>query len=136
MLLFRTFQVLAVGPSLGFARSRIVVGRENLVDESDHRIVNLSEPAAIVIMGKQSEKAAAVARFSDPIQLLPVLPGTSWDSGSPSGYLGLFVVLVVFRVNDAVTEKGRRKIGLTGLFEQCPAFCCEVFRRDGQMRYA
>src|SRR5436305_1630310 len=75
MLLFRTFQVLAVGTSLGFACRGVVVGFQNLMDERDHFSVNFSESAAVVVMGKQTEKATAVACFSDPIQLLPVLPG-------------------------------------------------------------
>src|SRR5260370_1375751 len=104
MLLFRTFQVLAVGPSLRFARGRIVVGVQNLVDECDPLCLNLSESAANVVMGKQPEKTTAVVRFALAIQLLPVLPGTTWDSRSTGGYLSLFVVLVVFRVNDAITE--------------------------------
>src|SRR6266568_2030120 len=132
MLLFRTFQVLAVGPSLRFARGRIVVGFQNLVNERDHLCLNLSESAAIVVMGQQTKKTTAVVRFSLAIQLLPVLPGTIWDSRSPGGCLCLFVVLVVFRVNDAITEQGRGKIGLTGLFEQSPAFCRKVLRRSGK----
>src|SRR5260221_1346885 len=130
MLLFRTFQVLAVGPSLGLARGRIVVGFQNLVDECDHLCLNLSESAAVVVMGKQPKKATAVAHLSDSIQLLPVLPGASWDRRSLGCYLYLFVVLVVFRVNDAITEQGRGKIGLTGLFEQSPAFCRKGISRN------
>src|SRR6266700_3746864 len=122
MLLFGTFQVLAVGPSLRFARGRIVVGFQNLVDERDHLRVNLSEPTAVVVMGKQSEKATAVARFSDPIQLLPVLPGASWDSRSLGGCLDLFVIIILIGIDHSVAEKGRSKISITGLFEHCPTF--------------
>src|SRR2546426_11340889 len=102
MLLFGLLEIFAVGTSLGFACRGVVVGFQNLVDERDHLRVNLSESAAVVVMGKQPEKAAAVARFSDPIQLLPVLPGANWDSRPLGCCLCLFVVLVVFRMNDAV----------------------------------
>src|SRR5258707_20718 len=122
MLLLRTFQVLAVGPSLGFARGRIVVGFQNLVDECDHLCLNLSKSTAIVVMGKQTEKTTAVVCLSDPIQLLPVLPGASWDSRSPGGCLCLFVIIILIGVDHSVAEKGGGEIGLTGLFEHGSTF--------------
>src|SRR6266700_6001086 len=134
MLLFGTFQVLAVGPSLRFARGRIVVGFQNLVDERDHLGLNLSESTAIVVMGKQAEKTTSVARFSDPIQLLPVLPGASWDSRSLGGCLDLFVIIILIRVDHSVAEKGGGKIGLTSLFEHGSTFFGKIGWRNRQGR--
>src|SRR5260370_28845159 len=104
MLLFGTFQVLAVGTPLGSTRCGIVVGFQNLMYKRDHLRINFSESTAVVVLGKQTKKATAIARFSLAIQLLPVLLGASRDGQSPSCLLRLFMVLVVFRMNDSVSE--------------------------------
>src|SRR2546428_7108 len=88
MPLVRTFQVFTVGTSLGAACRGIVVGFQHLVDERDYLGVNFSGSPAVAVMGKQTEKATAIARFSAPIQLLPVLPGASRDSCSAGSRIG------------------------------------------------
>src|SRR6266851_5556655 len=112
MLLFGTFQVLTVGTPLGSACRGVVVSFQNLVDERDYLGINFPGSTAVVVMGKQTEKATAIARLSLTIQVLPILPGASRDGGSPGCRLSLFVVLVVFRMDDSVAEKSSGKIGI------------------------
>ena len=136
MPLVRTFQVFTVGTSLGAACRGIVVGFQHLVDERDYLGVNFSGSPAVAVMGKQTEKATAIARFSDPIQLLPVLPGASRDSCSAGSRLGLFVIIILIGIDHSVAEKGRSKISITGLFEHCPTFFGKIGRRNWQGRCA
>src|SRR2546429_7750052 len=92
------------------------------MDERDVLSGNFAVSSRLPVAGKQSDKATAIQHFSLTILLLPILSGSLRYRGSLLFCAFLFLIIVLFRVDHAITEESRRKITLTGTFEQCLAF--------------
>src|SRR6266567_5233574 len=83
---------------------------------------NLSVASTVAIAGKQPDKATPILDLSLAILLLPILSGPFWNSGSLLCCAFLFLIIILFRVNDPITEESSKNITLAGIFEQGLAF--------------
>src|SRR5205823_4397121 len=122
LLFLRAFEIFAVGTALGFARRRIVVGLKNLMDECDHRRLNLPRAPTVLIARKKTEKATSIPGLGISVPFLPVLSGSGWNGCSELGRLNLFIIIVMLRVNHAITEDGCGNIRIAGVFQEFSTF--------------
>src|SRR2546421_11643458 len=79
---------------------------------------NLSVASTVAIAGKQADKATPILDLSLAILLLPILSGSFWNSSSLFCCACLFLIIILFRVNDPITEESSKNIPLAGRFEQ------------------
>ncbi len=99
---------------------------QHLMNEVDHLRRNFSVPSAVVVLGKQTKKAISIFRFCLTIQLLPVASSSRGNSGSLCGSLCLFLVVIVFRMNNPIAKHRRGKISIFGVFKQRLPFGCKA----------
>ena len=121
VLLLRALEILPIRSSFGLASDRIVVRLKHMVNERDDLTANLSLTATIVIARKEAEKAASVLRFGIS-KSLPALPRSRWDSRALAHGPRLFIVVVEFRMDDAITEESRSQMNIAGAFEEFSTF--------------
>ena len=88
------------------------------MNERDDLFRNLSVASTVAIAGKQSDEAAPILRLGLAILLLPILSGPFWNSSSLLLCASLFLIVILFRVNDPVAEESSLKITLARIFEQ------------------
>src|SRR5258708_28478081 len=114
--------MLRIRSSFRFASDRIVMRLKYSVNERNDFTANLSLATGIVIARKEAEKAASVLSFGISIPLLPTLPRSRGNSRACVHRLRLFIVVVEFRVNDAITEESGSNINITGALEKFSTF--------------
>ena len=113
----------------------IVVCFKHLMNQIDHLGRDFSVSSAIMILGKQAKEAVAIDRFSFTIPLLPAASGPRWNGGSCLRRSRLFLVVILFRMDDPIAEHCDRRISLCGVFKQRLTFGGEVrggFCRKGR----
>src|SRR5437588_10508260 len=96
----------------------IVVCFKHLMNQVDHRGFDFSVSSAIMILGKQAKEAVAIDRFSFTIPLLPAASGPRWNGGSCLRRSRLFLVVILFRMDDPIAEHCNGRTSLAGLFKQ------------------
>src|SRR2546425_306411 len=120
--LFGAFEVLSVGPSFGRTTDGVEMSFSHLMNERNGLWCNLSGASTVAIAGKQPDKATPILELSLTILLLPILPGPFWNSSPLLCCAFLFLIIILFRVNDPITEKGCSEIDITSLIQQYLAF--------------
>src|SRR6266581_4690924 len=118
MQFLRTLEIFAIGSALWRAHDRIVMGFKNAMNEGNDFSANLPSPTTVVVVGKETKKTTSILRFSLPIQLLPVLPGSCRNGCSVLSHLSLLLIVVVLRVNDPVAEDSSGKIAIVGALKE------------------
>src|SRR5713226_5482226 len=102
--LFGLSDVLAVGSPFGLARERIVVCREDLLNEGNDLSARPSFASSLGKVWKQANVATAVGDFCLSVPLSPTSLRSFGNGRNMHCKLYLLIIMVLLRINDPVAE--------------------------------
>src|SRR5216683_4711400 len=100
MFLLGLRDVLAVGSAFGFASERVVMRREHLFNEVVDLRFHLWDTSSVGKVAQQTNVPTPIRDFCFPVQLPPQAFCSGRNGCSTNGYLFLFVIMILLRVND------------------------------------
>src|SRR6266566_1546032 len=104
MFLFGLCDVLAVGSPFGLARERVVVCREDLLNEGNDLSARPSFASSTGKVWKQANVATAAGDFCLPVPLSPTSLRSFRNGHNMRCKLYLLIIMILLRMNDPVAE--------------------------------